>query len=364
MAKNPAVDSVAAAIQNPEAHQAPPPGSSGGTPTVLDPVPGNAQKGNAAQQSSGTTPTPPQQQQQQQQAQPSGQQGQQPSGQQPGGQQADGQQQQQPGAVPLENATLEQIVARTRELAGEEGVDQNTVLAADMNATLAKARSQEKDKLYNQIESLKTELTAAQQLSTQQADTIKNLSEKGGDAGGGGGTDGGDKNKDGDGDGFTQEQVNQAITAGLSKMQEAYEAKVGELTNQINSLRESTTQETLGTYRDSLLSQNKGQIIEELVVGNTKEELDNSLVQAKQAYARIAQQLTSDGQAAAASAPAVPPAPTLNPPSAPGNAGTTPGQPGNISLPGSMADFSQNRANILAQASQAARQAIQQLGPS
>lgn len=352
MAKNAAVEKMAAAINNPEAHQMPPSGqavSGEGGPAVPDPTPSVAAKGNPTHQIPiGTPANPPQPPVVPQGATP-------PAGTTPPA---------TPPATPpppaINEADLAAVSARLKELAGDSAVDATEALAANINERLAKARQQEKDKLYQQIEQQKSDLAAAQKLASEQAAIIKNLSE-------GKTTDGQPKPppkpKEGDAQpqGLTEEQVTAALEVGLAKMQGVYEEKMGELRNQISALTEHSNKETVEAYRTSLIEANKGHIIEELVTGNTKDELDNNLVQAKQAFAKYATNITQDGQAAASRAPSVPPAPTLNA-NPPGGASATGGP--SLTIPGSMDAFSKDRPSILAAASKAAKEALRGLGPS
>ena len=86
------------------------------------------------------------------------------------------------------------------------------------------------------------------------------------------------------------------------------EAAVAQLNAQIAAAqaeREQAQQAVLGEHRRALLAEHRGSVIEDLVAGESIEALDASVERAREAHARIAEQVR---QAAAAGIPAGNPA--------------------------------------------------------
>ena len=123
------------------------------------------------------------------------------------------------------------------------------------------ARQEEKDKLYSSLGKKNTKLSEVETQLKEAKDVIAKLKASG-------------------------EQVSQA------KLTE-----IGVLSNQVQELHkkmdeqkeEFLRKEAASLEANKLLHESKGEIIEELLVGETEEELDASLVIAKQRHARIVQ---------------------------------------------------------------------------
>ena len=133
------------------------------------------------------------------------------------------------------------------------------------------ARQEEKDKLYSSLGKKNTKLSEVETQLKEAKDVIAKLKASG-------------------------EQVSQAKLTEIgvlsNQVQELHkkmdEQKEEFLRKEAASL-EAIRLERVDKYRNKLLHESKGEIIEELLVGETEEELDASLVIAKQRHARIVQ---------------------------------------------------------------------------
>lgn len=251
----------------------------------------------------------------------------------------------------LKSASLEDLMRQLKERAGETGLSKEEAIAADINAAMAKARQQEKDKLYSQVSSLKADLQAAQALNTQLTEATKSLTEKlkAGDAG-----DTAPKKKEGDSNVLTTEALTTAIEAAVDRTASEFQKQIDTLRAENQALQQSQRVKSVESYKRQLLDANKGAIIEELVTGDTPEALDESLTLAKQAYARIVTKLRANAEepATPTATASVPPTPKVNQ--------QTPASPTG-SDPLTLDRFSENREKMLREASAAVKNALRGL---
>jgi hypothetical protein len=220
-------------------------------------------------------------------------------------------------------------------------------LDGDIKKLVEKVRKDEKDKQYSTIEKLRGELDAARGALSERDATIKNLAEKKAE-----GKPPEEKKTDPQ-PGLSEDKLNLVIAAALKRAEEEiFNPQLSKLQAQNDELKKTLEVKDLDEYRQSLISKNDGQIIPELVTGSTREELDTSLIQAKQIFARTAEALTKKaGGAADAAGRKMVPLPPANGSTPPG--ATTPGAR-NMSL----VEWSKNREQMLKEASAAAREQI------
>jgi hypothetical protein len=100
--------------------------------------------------------------------------------------------------------------------------------------------------------------------------------------------------------GGAENQLQTALDDALAQaiqLQEAAQARAAELEQTAAQLQSLSTQHAqlttqhLAALRRALLAENAGQVVEELVRGDTAEDLESSVTLARQAYARIAGEL-------------------------------------------------------------------------
>lgn len=196
-------------------------------------------------------------------------------------------------AVAVNEARAEYEAAKDAYTAALETADP---LSEDINKAIGNARKQEKDKLYPEIEKLKKQLqdqiaaggadkNALKATQDQLAAAEKKLKELGG--GSGEVTD--EK---------LAELVSKRVMEATAKLEQESVASRMEAQAELNKLKEKLHAKEMETYKKDVIAAANGAIIPELVVGNSKEEIDAALVVAKQAYARVAAQ-TAKGAAAA-----------------------------------------------------------------
>ena len=146
-------------------------------------------------------------------------------------------------------------------------VANNTQQPISFEHLIAQARAEEKNKLYPEIERLKAESNSKTQkmndlmlaLGTKENEIASLKKEL-------------EKTKSG-----------QANNEELVKAQ----ATITDLTAQLEAEKKKTNQIELDYYKKAKLQEAKGQIIEDLVSGNTKEEIDASIEASKARYAEI-----------------------------------------------------------------------------
>jgi len=222
-------------------------------------------------------------------------------------------------------------------------------LKADINKLIEKARKDEKDKQYGTVEKLRGELEAARSVISEKDSVIKNLSVKPEDK------KPEDKKVEG---GLTEDKLQIVLAAALKRMEdEVFSPQLAKIQAENDTLKRDLATKDLNEYRTRLLSENDGQIIPELVAGTTREELDTTLIQAKQIFARTAEALTKRAKGVADSAtqklPSLPPAN--------GNGTATPGGAETSTRNMSLTEWSKNRVEMLKAASAAAREQLSTL---
>jgi hypothetical protein len=251
---------------------------------------------------------------------------------------------------------------------GEGGKKEDTdPLTLDINKAIEKARSQEKAKLYSQIEDLKKTSKTAEELATARDTENKTLKQRLADAeaklkeldgGGEGGDDGKKKGKKT----IDEETLNKTIEATVNITAKKFQDALDAANKRVEELEKQNTTREIDTYKNQLISENKDVIIPELVTGSTREELDLSLITAKQVFANVAKRLNPKGgdgngeqrkdDAAPASKLILPPVPNVN-------GGQSPGTPRIVEVKAlSDKDYKQSRNEILRAAAAEARKSL------
>ncbi len=234
-------------------------------------------------------------------------------------------------------------------------------LTVDINAAIQKARTDEKQKQYSKIEGLNTDLAAVRgQLSEkdkQIADLTAALAKLDGGKPSGKPSDKPEEPDPNTPQGITQDQLSAALDAAtkntMAKAEELFGGRITDLQAQNDKLQKDLQSKDLDAYRNSLISEHDSEIIPELVSGNTKEELDQSLIIAKQAFARTAEALNKQvGQSKDNARRTLPPVPNVN-------SGTDKidANAGNI-MGMSQEQYAKEREQLLAEASSLAKAAL------
>lgn len=230
-------------------------------------------------------------------------------------------------------------------------------LTVDIKDAIQRARKEEKDKLYSRITQTETEVKAAREALEQAQEQNRKLTESLSKLTQGDGDKEGDKGGKGGESSVSADDIQRAIDAAARTTleraeKEIFGPKLAALEEANKALQTQLKAKDLDAYKNSLIEANKEAIIPELVIGETKEELDNALVVAKQAFAKVAQTLTSRKEDVAThSANQIPPLPSL----AKGNSPTD--APASV---GQLTDeeYAEKRAALLREASEQVRGAL------
>jgi hypothetical protein len=235
-------------------------------------------------------------------------------------------------------------------------------LTTDIKAAIEKARQQEKSKLYSQIEETKKAAKIAEDLAAARAAELETMKKQIADLQkkpAGEGEKGGDGEKGGEGEkkpALSEELLNKAIDAAVLATSKKFEEAMAAANARVAELEQQSKAKDIGAFRDQLISANKDYIVPELVTGSTREELEQSLVLAKQVFARVTQGMKKkddgDGTAPAPRTIQIPPTPPINDQGAPG-------APRAVDVKQlSSADYAKNRAELLKAAAAQARQSL------
>ena len=195
-------------------------------------------------------------------------------------------------------------------------------LTIDIKAAVQKARQEEKDKVYGRITQAETDAKAAREALADAQAQMKTLNETLNKMNAGSPPKTGEEPQK-KAPPTSSEDIQKAIEAAARTTLERAEKEIfgPRLAILEKANQDLTTQlktKDLDAYRKSLIEEHKEAIIPELVTGETKELLDESLVVAKQAFARIASALTQQqGDVANRAANRIPPLPSLNKGNAP-----------------------------------------------
>lgn len=234
-------------------------------------------------------------------------------------------------------------------------IDPKEALSTDIVKLIEKARADEKSKQYGKLQRLESEYTAAKNrigtLEDQLSEITKKLNAEPD-------TKKTSENKEGETKGtLDADAIDRAIKAAASATleraeKEIFGPQIAALQAELKETRALDQAREVEGYKNRLLEANKDAIIPELLAGNSKEELDTSLVLAKQAFARTAEILTQRQQTATSNAQhKLPPVPSVN-------GGTAPATTTEVKSM-SHSDYASQREQVLAQASQAAKAALQ-----
>lgn len=152
-------------------------------------------------------------------------------------------------------------------------------LSVDIDARIAAARKEEKTKLYDRLKKLEDEKKASDLKIAEIEAAKKKLEDEA--AKSDAGEQGKEKNKP-----VTTEAVESLIeTLSLKHEQEILASKM-ENEARIKAITDQLHTAEINAYKSSQIAAAGGKLIPELVTGNTKEEIDNSLIRARQVYER------------------------------------------------------------------------------
>lgn len=222
-------------------------------------------------------------------------------------------------------------------------------LTVDIKAAIEKARTQEKSKLRDQMAALEAAKEAAAlnaaTLSKQVSDLTAALAALKQEPAKKDEAPAAQQKPE-----ITQDILTKAVESALKRAEETiFSPQLMKLEEEAKALRAALEKRDLDAYRNQLIESNKDSIVPELVTGTTREEIDTSLVQAKQTFAKIAQALAAK---MSASGTVLPPAPKAGTPAS--------GTPSPLSSVSSMSqkDYAQRREELLRVANAAASEFI------
>jgi hypothetical protein len=193
--------------------------------------------------------------------------------------------------------TPEQKSAREAADAAKKG-EQIDPLGIDIKAALEKARKQEKDKLYQQMQAQDARLKELEENNKKLLEALSNkkAEEK---------PEPKPENK-GEAKGIDEDAITRATEGAFKLAEQKFMKMLEEANGRVMALENQLKSNDISTYKNQLIEANKDAIIPELIVGTTREELDTSLITAKQAFARLEQRfgkLAGKENAGSAAAP-------------------------------------------------------------
>lgn len=235
-------------------------------------------------------------------------------------------------------------------------------LTTDIKAAIEKARKQEKDKLYGQIEETKKAAKLAEDLAAARDNEVKTLKQQMAELTAKLNPEGdeGEKKKSKKAE-LNEEMLNKAIDAAVNTTASKFQEVLDAAQKRINELEKGNELKDLNAFRDQLISQNKDYIVPELVNGTTRDEIEQSLVLAKQVFARVTQGMKKDEKKGGEGDGNAPEAKrTLQlPPVLNVNDNGAPGAPRQVDVKQlSTKDYKANRAELLKAAAAAARSTL------
>jgi len=187
----------------------------------------------------------------------------------------------------LATAVQEAVAAVTK--ANDEYIDaleRADPLSQNIEDRISKARKEEKEKLYASLEKQKQEKEEADKRAKELEDRLKKLEEekkKLDDAN----SDGDKKKKNAD----EIADVEKRILERVAKAEQEAAATKLEAEQKVAALQKELEHKDLEAYKAKKLAEAGNTVVVELVSGATKEEIDNSIVRAQQAKARIVKEI-------------------------------------------------------------------------
>lgn len=224
-------------------------------------------------------------------------------------------------------------------------------IKGDMKELLAKARKDEKDKMYGRVNKLeeeaKTSATEMKTIKDQNATLIKTAGEQETPEEKAKREKEAEDNKNKPPAGPSKEDIQGLLTEQMDKFEkEVFQPKLDALTKENADLKKENETTKLDSYKNELIAANKDSIIEELIRGTNTEELDTSLVEAKQAFVKYNIQATEKAETTA-DGTKLPPKLDLN--------GRKPSDPNYIDPSMSQAEYAKNRTELLKTAAASVR---------
>lgn len=170
--------------------------------------------------------------------------------------------------------------------------EESDPLSTDIEKRIEQVRKEEKEKLYSRQESLEEEKKALEE-KVKNAEERAKLIEEQSKAELEKALKEAQTKKPGEGEAqvLDQEAVNSAIEEALSKYKleaEKEQAAIrAEADAQVAALQNKLAKQELDSYKEKIIQDANGKIISDMVVGSSKEELDNAAIRARQAYERV-----------------------------------------------------------------------------
>lgn len=176
-----------------------------------------------------------------------------------------------------------------------------TFTQEQLNAAVEKARTEEKQKLYGEIETLKGKVKTAEEATVARDTTILGLTAK---------VQAFEASKTADGSAV---DITKLVTEVSERTRKVVEAEYEPKLNEVRTTAETTSRElrtlTLSQYRANKVAEAGGEdkLVMALVTGSTEAEVDASITRAAAEYTRIATKV-APGTPPAKTPPVVPPA--------------------------------------------------------
>lgn len=189
-------------------------------------------------------------------------------------------------------------------------------LGIDIESRLAAVRKEEKDKLYPDLEKAKNEAKAKEEeLARIKAELEEERKSKKA------------KTKEGDDTkpvGLTQEHLDEALAKATAAQEKKFKEELAARDAQIAEQQKTLAQRDLADYKRKRVAEVGDNLIEAMVGGTTKEEIDDSIIRAQQEYQRVVSKIGAASQEAGdqqrGAVPTPPPSGSQTPPA--GNAPT------------------------------------------
>jgi hypothetical protein len=152
-----------------------------------------------------------------------------------------------------------------------------TFTTQQLHAAIEKARSEEREKLRNQLEQATTEVTSLKadvvRLNAELKKTADELSAIKAAAKPDGGID-------------IEKVIEQTTSAAVNRVNSEWSQKFQELQSELNVEKNTRQKLTLEQIKAKIIAESNGQLIPEMVVGSTEDELKASAERSKQVFAR------------------------------------------------------------------------------
>lgn len=164
-----------------------------------------------------------------------------------------------------------------------EALEKNDPLSQNIEERLAKVRREEKEKLYATQEKLKADAADAEKRAAELADKLKKKEEEEEERKKTAGNKKDEPNQ--------LAEIEKRLTEAVLKTEQEAAARNAESETKIAALQKELAAKETAAYRASKLLELGNTVVTELVTGDTKEEIDNSIIKAQQAKLRIVKEI-------------------------------------------------------------------------